>query len=294
MRVEGFQDQWFRVYYGGGREGRAGEGWVDQDEVTPTGAPKWVATRWESPVRTGLGRGEGSGDRLPVGAVLELLEDRGNDLRVFYLGDGRSDPVEGWVKVPDLGAAGTMLSAEGRGLRLLSRSEVAALRAGDGKWMKVPFRTQLDGSAAASANCGPASVGMVLGFFQKPVPTEELRSVANRLQGTYGPDAGFGIEYLDALAEQFGLKSQDLYAAGRAFKRWDLEGLRAHLARGHLVIPELRFRLMPGRSGSDSWDDHYVVITGMQGDDFIYNDSVDSDGPGYGRVMNSEALLRAW
>ncbi len=295
LKVNGVQDGRFLVFYGGGgRDDDASEGWLDQTEIASAGAPKWVATRWESVMRANPAGSSAISAKLPAGAVLESIEDRGRDLRVFYLGDGRtSEPVEGWVKASDLGAAGAMLAAESRGMRRLSRAEAASLKAGEGVWMKVAFRTQLDGSPAAEANCGPASIGMALEYFHSIVSTAELRQAAHRLQGTWGDDSGFGIEFLGRLAEQFGLRSHDLYA-GTGFKRWGLEDLKNHLSQGHLVVPELRFRYMPGRGKSDSWDDHYVVISGMRGDDFIYNDSVDVDGPGYGRVMSSDSLTRAW
>ncbi len=293
LKISGTQGQRLLVFYGGGlRDQPATEGWVDQSAVAPAPAPKWVTTRWRSDFRTG--QGGGGAEPLAGGSVLQVLEDRGRDVRALYLGDGRNrDAVEGWVKASDLGAAGTMLAAEGRGLKLLTAPEVAALRIGNGVWAKVPYRSQLDGSPAEDANCGPASVGMAIEAFRAYVSTDQLRSVANRLQGTSGSDYGFGIQFLAGLADQFGLKTQDLYT-GQAFHRWTLEDVEAHLSLGHLVIPELRFRLMPGRSTSSSWDDHYVVITGMLGDRFIYNDSVDSDGPGYGRVMSGEEFARAW
>lgn len=67
-----------------------------------------------------------------------------------------------------------------------------------------------------------------------------------------------------------------------------------HLMSGRPVVPQLRFRLMPGRGDSDYWEDHYVVITGLQGNDFVYSDPVDTDGPGYGRLMSAEGLANAW
>lgn len=297
LKVVGAADRRLQVYYEGLREEEdeaEGVGWVELQDVEPVPAPKWVSIRRGADLRRGLGRGDGAVSRMPGGAVVEVVEDRGRDLLVFDLGDGRApEPLEGWVKASEVGAAATMLSAEARGMRRLTRSDVASLRAGDGLWMKVPYRTQLDGSPAETANCGPASVGMVLEYFHSFVPTDELRTEANRLQGTRGTDNGFGIEYLLGLAEKVGLRGHGLYADA-GLRRWSLEDLRSQLTQGRLVIPELRFRYMPGRARSDSWDDHYVVITGMRGDDFIYNDSVDADGPGYARVMSSEVLARAW
>lgn len=297
LKVLGTGDGRIQVYYegdGGDADESEGEGWVDQSEVEPAPAPRWVLAPQETELRTGLRRGSDTAGRLPKRAVVEVLEDRGSDLRVFYLGNGRDfDPLEGWVSASEVVAAGTMLAAERRGMRRLTRSEVASLHAGEGLWMRVPFRSQMDGSPAESSNCGPASVGMVLEQLHSFVPTDELRTEANRLQGTWGPDNGFGIEFLAQLVERYGLRVHGLYE-GVNFRRWSLEDLRSQLGQGRPAIVELRFRYMPGRADSDSWDDHYVVISGMLGDDFVYNDSVDVDGPGYGRVMSADDLQRAW
>jgi hypothetical protein len=40
------------------------------------------------------------------------------------------------------------------------------------------------------------------------------------------------------------------------------------------------------------WGDHYIVITGVSGEYFLYNDPID-DGPGYGRLIHAEQLRRA-
>ena len=60
-----------------------------------------------------------------------------------------------------------------------------------------------------------------------------------------------------------------------------------------MVIPQVKFRLLPGRSKSSYWGDHYIVIVGLAGGDFIYNDPVDSDGRGYGRLITAEQLEQA-
>ena len=52
--------------------------------------------------------------------------------------------------------------------------------------------------------------------------------------------------------------------------------------------------MMPGRDSSDYWEDHYVVLCGVQGEDFIYSDPTDIDGPGYGRLISAKQLEQAW
>ena len=36
-----------------------------------------------------------------------------------------------------------------------------------------------------------------------------------------------------------------------------------------------------------------IVITGMVGSNFLYNDPIDTDGRGYGRLISAEALEKA-
>jgi hypothetical protein len=55
----------------------------------------------------------------------------------------------------------------------------------------------------------------------------------------------------------------------------------------------VKFRLLPGRSTSPYSGDHFIVITGISGSSFLYNDPIDTDGRGYARVISAEALDQA-
>jgi hypothetical protein len=46
------------------------------------------------------------------------------------------------------------------------------------------------------------------------------------------------------------------------------------------VIPQLRYRMMPGRGWTWTSTDHYVVISGLVGDDFIIDDPIPDGGKG--------------
>ncbi|MCC7368747.1 MAG: C39 family peptidase [Chloroflexi bacterium] len=158
--------------------------------------------------------------------------------------------------------------------------------------LSVPYRTQLDGSAAAGANCGPASIGMILQAYGITVPTARLREQAHRFQGTSGPDTGFLLEALEGVVESYGLEGQGLLE-NRRYRRWTLDEVRTHLRAGHPVIPQLRYRLMPGREWAAVTYDHYLVLTGVDGDDFLFSDPVPWSGRGEGRITAAQ-LLRAW
>jgi hypothetical protein len=285
----------FLVLFGGdGREHKGGQGWVSSSDVSPSLAPKWVEARrgidlWAEAAPSARKTGT-----VPTGTVLEVLGEQGARAHIYDLGDGVSrDAAEGWVDMADLAPAGPALTAEERGVRLLTESDVQSIQSTTGMWLRVPYRSQLDGGPSQDANCGPASVGMALQFFHKVVPTAEVRAAADKLQGTSDPEGGFAIEFLQGAVEQFGLKGLNL-AVGKDLRRWSLDDAKRELSQGHPVIPQLRYRNMPGRGDSDYGEDHYVVLTGMRGDDFIYNDPVDVDGPGYGRLMSAEDLKKGW
>ena len=153
--------------------------------------------------------------------------------------------------------------------------------------LDVPYRTQLDGSISSASNCGPTSVSMAIESFGIFVPTAQARAIANRAMGVYDPFGGTTLESLRAVAETYGLQGLDLHENGR-YKRWTLDDVRTHLRAGHPVIPQLRYRMMPGREWLWVGYDHYVVITGMVGDDFIINDPIGIDGHGE-RVLSAPA-----
>ncbi|MGI5835515.1 MAG: C39 family peptidase [Chloroflexota bacterium] len=283
------------VHYAGDNiDHEAAEGLVDSADVAPIGAPKWLMVRRVTALRSTRDPASGIVSWLQPGVVLETLDDGGQSVRVYYLGNGRErEPAEGWVDVENLVAAGPVLAAESRGARWLDKERVGCLLSGDGVWIQLPYRTQLDGSPAATANCGPASIGMILEYLGVASTNAELRSVAHRLQGTSGDDTGFAIEYLQSAVELLGMRGYDLYS-GSDLKKWSLDDLRRHILDGRPVVPQLRFHMMPGRDSSDYWEDHYVVLCGVQGEDFIYSDPTDIDGPGYGRLISAKQLEQAW
>jgi hypothetical protein len=169
----------------------------------------------------------------------------------------------------------------------------------------VPYRTQLDGNPYEEADCGPAVMAIVLGAYGRKVPTGEVRAVVNDLQGTWGVyEAGSFIENLAAVARRYGLQARGLFpavpGAGRArpgknvLRRWTLPELRSALKAGQPVVPQVRYRGLPGHEQSDYWGDHYIVVTGYDGDAFVYHDPVDRYEPGANRRVPAAQLDAAW
>lgn len=166
-------------------------------------------------------------------------------------------------------------------------------RGESGMLWQVPFRSQLDGSFYQHANCGPASLAMVLESFGVSLPTGILRQTANRLQGSYGYLDGIGIDYLVNMAEDAGLEPEHLYD-GSWYRRWYPELVRWHVRQGHPVLTLVKYRSLPGNDDSQSTSDHYVVITGLIGDSFVYNDPAFLGTGGYARIISEQGLTFAW
>lgn len=186
-------------------------------------------------------------------------------------------------------------------LSLLLALPTAASAESERRVLPLPYRDQLDGGPYGPANCGPASIGMVLDAHGIDVSSWELRVAAMKLQGTWGAEYrhewGVFIYNLAQVVEQYGLEVSGLYTREGAkvddMRRWSLSDLRGQLDRGNLVVVQMEFRAMPGRAGSPYGGDHYVVLHGYAGDDFIYSDPLAENGGGPSRWIGGEALMAA-
>ncbi len=157
-----------------------------------------------------------------------------------------------------------------------------------GRVLAVPLRSQLDGTVYAEANCGPASLAMVLEAYGLNLPTQELRALANRLQSTSGPDVGVWPEVLAQIASRYGLQVFGLD------RQWTPADIRAAIGRNEPVVTVVKYRDLPTNAESIATTEHYVVIIGYQGDRFFYNDPAFSDEAGFGRPITEAELRRAW
>lgn len=160
-------------------------------------------------------------------------------------------------------------------------------------WLGVPFRTQMDATYYAQVNCGPASLAMAMGAFGINLDPHAIREYVNFLSGNLDPDSGTSLDHLARVAREAGIRTLDLYSA-RGYRAWDLDLVRQHVAQGHPVITLTRYQSLPGNANSRFQTDHYVVITGLSGDDFIYNDPAYGSNAGYGLLISGPDLERAW
>ena len=279
--------------FGGDRDGRKpGEVWIESADLRPAPAPQWVRGLRKTSIRSEASADASELASLPPGTYVELVgEHQGRWARAFYAGDGRTPgPVDGWVDVASF--AMPVIAQDTLGSMMLNRATYATTQ--PEVWLRVPYRSQLDGSVYAAANCGPTSVAMVLEAFDRANTPALLRTAALQYQGTPGCDTcGVFIEHLATLAEANGLPTYGLRGDKDSLRRWTVDDIRAQLRAGRVVIPQVMYRFLPGRGTSPYWGDHYIVLTGILGDRFIYNDSIDSDGNGYGRVITAEALEKA-
>ena len=259
------------------------------DNINALLAAGWLRTQDASDLYRTSEVGSSVLHQLPGGARLERLDGvKGGRILVRDPGDGRNrQAMTGWVNAINLDIGRSPSSRE---LPLAYPADTAM----DIAHVFAPYRSQLDGAPYAEANCGPTAVGMVLEAFGISVPSRQLRAEALDAQHMYGNGVGTLITALSAVVERHGLSSLDLYAAGGGgLYHWTLDDIRAHVQQGHPVVVQVRYRSLPGRGGVYYFGDHYIVITGVVPDGFLYNDPIDIDGLGWDRVMSGDRLRTA-
>jgi hypothetical protein len=155
----------------------------------------------------------------------------------------------------------------------------------------VPFRSQIDGTSFSLVNCGPASLAMVLTAFGLDVDPPSVRDYLNFLIGNYDTEAGTSLYMLARIAQEAGLST---FGTSAGLQGWTIEAVREQLRAGHPVITLTKYRFLPGHFGSVTDFDHYIVLTGLAGDDFVYNDAAYSTEYGYNLLISPAQLQRAW
>jgi len=181
--------------------------------------------------------------------------------------------------------------AEGRDLM----AQIGRRVLGDGLvWLGVPFRTQIDGGEFQFVNCGPASLTMVLAGFGLEVGPSQVRDYLNNLIDNYNTDLGTSLDVLSRIAQQAGLTPMDLYSDQGGYRYWSTEAVRWHVQQGRPVITLVKYRNLPGHGQSLSEFDHYIVISGLTPNGFIYNDAAFATTLGYGLEISDIELQYAW
>ena len=201
--------------------------------------------------------------QLPAGARLERVDGfSGGRIQVRDAGDGRTrEAMTGWVAAVDLDVGKAPAARE---LPQAYPEDTAM----DISQVFAPYRSQLDGSPYAPANCGPTAAGMALEAFGISVPPRQLRAAALDAQHMYGNGVGTLITALAQVVQDNGLSAMDLRDDAGDLRRWSLDDIRAHVRQGHPVIVQVRYRSLPGRGGVYYFGDHYILVTGVVGDGF--------------------------
>jgi uncharacterized protein YvpB len=223
---------------------------------------------------------------VPEWTWFELLGAQRDDrLLVRTIGGAQHQPRQGWVAASAVGPSRALAATE------LPRAYPLTLRP-DALRIAVPYRSQLDSSDYAGANCGPTTLSMALASVGINATSSQLRREVLDAQELWGDDVGSFIDYLANVAGAHGARVLDLSQAGN-LKRWSVDDIRRQIQQSHPVIAQVSYRALPGRADSAYDGDHYIVITGLIGDQFLYNDSIDSDGIGYDRIIDAEHLSLA-
>ena len=160
----------------------------------------------------------------------------------------------------------------------------------------IPWRSQFDGTAYASSNCGPAALGMAMSYYGEWWSSDGIRRSTNAWSGITGVDEGTDWASLKYAAEARDFKVAGLYDDAGAYRKWTIDDLVKEVEQGHPVILLVRYRSLPGNANADFGGDHYIVFLGLMADGrVVYHDSAyDEEIEGAYRIMSQEVLLEAW
>ena len=160
----------------------------------------------------------------------------------------------------------------------------------------IPWRSQFDGSAYASSNCGPASLGMAMSYYGEWWSTAGIRKSTNERSGVVGLDDGTDWPSLAYAAEKRGFTVVGLYDSAGNYRKWTITDLVNETDQERPVILLVRFRALPGHAGSSYYGDHYIVFLGLMADGrVVYHDpAFYEEIDGSYRIMGQETLLEAW
>ena len=227
-------------------------------------------------------------EQLPAGVPLERLDGFSNGrIQVRDPGDGKTrQPFTGWVAATDLDV-GHAPSTRQLPLSYPENTDMTIPQ------VFAPYRSQLDGSPYAEANCGPTSIGMALASFGISVPAPQLRAEVLDAQHMWGNNVGTVMPALATVVENHGLSTYNMRDPDGSIHQWSVDEVRDQISIGHPVVAQVRYRSLPGRGGALYFGDHYIVLTAVVPDGFLYNDPIDFDGLGWDRVISADRLYTA-
>ena len=160
---------------------------------------------------------------------------------------------------------------------------------GDVFWMKVPFPPA--GSVVPRAGgffqtSAERALAMLRGALQARAPTAGQTAASV-------PDVS-SLDQLAVAAQASGLTPVDLRLGDGSYRNWTEDDLTWHLREGHPVVVPVATHLLPGHAGAAEDTAQVVVLTGLAGSDFVYNDPDFASTIGYDLLITRDELAQAW
>ena len=161
--------------------------------------------------------------------------------------------------------------------------------------LRVPYRTQFDGSTFEWGNCGVAAIAMAMEYYGQPWSTHDLRLVINAMTGNWATQAGVDWRYLKLALERRGFATDGPYDRRGGYWSWTLEELLAETAQGRPALLLVHYRSLPGHEDDEWPGDHYVLFLGLTRDGrVLYHDPGFPGEVGAYRTLDRAAFERAW
>ncbi len=165
----------------------------------------------------------------------------------------------------------------------------------DGSRLRVPYRTQFDGSTFEWGNCGVAAIAMAMEYYGQPWSTHDLRLAINAMTGNWATKAGVDWRYLKLALERRGFATDGPYDRRGGYWSWTLEELLAETARGRPALLLVRYRWLPGHEAAGWPGDHYILFLGLTRDGrVLYHDPGFRGEVGAYLTIDRAAFERAW
>jgi hypothetical protein len=161
--------------------------------------------------------------------------------------------------------------------------------------LRIPYRTQFDGSTFEWGNCGVSAITMAMEHYGRPFETHDVRLDINRMTGNWDLKVGVDWRYLIRALEGRGFKVDGPYAERSGYITWTLDDVLARVTRGQPVMLMAHYRSLPGHEEDEWIGDHYILVVGYTGDGkIVYHDPGFPGETGAYMTIDRERLERAW
>ena len=166
---------------------------------------------------------------------------------------------------------------------------------GGGNHLRVPYRSQFDGSTFEWGNCGVSAISMAMEFYGVTVSTHEVRLSINQKTGNWDTKIGVDWRYLKQALEERGFRVNGPYAPRSGYLTWTLDEVMAEVEQGRPVMLLVHYRTLPGHEEDEWIGDHYILVLGRAPNgDIIYHDPGFPGDEGAYMKIDQERLERAW